>query len=41
MDVDDGGRLNIVHNTYNGKAWSRFAKKQSENTHIGIYISHN
>ena len=39
MEVDDGGRWNIVDNTYNGNAWSRFTNKLSENLYI--YILHN
>ena len=27
--IDDGGRWNIVDNTYNGNAWSRFTNKHS------------
>ena len=38
IEVDDGGRWNIVDNTYNDNAWSRFTNKHSENLYIHIYI---
>ena len=38
MDVDDGGRWNIVDNTYNENAWSRFKNKHSENLYIDAVL---
>ena len=36
MEVDKGGRGNIVDNTYNWNAWSLFITKHSENVYIYI-----
>ena len=38
MDVDDGGRGNIVDSTSERNNWSRFAIKQLENLYIYIYF---
>ena len=38
MEVDDGGRLNIIGNTYNWNAWSSFTNKHSRES-LNIYFA--
>ena len=34
MEEQDGGRQNLVDNTYNENTWSRFTSKYTENLYI-------